>query len=198
LFALYGLKYKNMKSILVLDNYDSFTYNLVHYVESFNVKCDVFRNDKISLEDVNKYQKILLSPGPGIPEEAGVLIDLIKMFAPTKSILGVCLGHQAIGQVFGAELYNVGQVIHGKSKNTTVIESDILFDGMDTSFQSGRYHSWAIKNVQSPLIVTATDDDGIVQAIKHENFNVRGVQFHPESVMTPQGKKIIENWLFKI
>ena len=187
-----------MKSILVLDNYDSFTYNLVHYVESFNVKCDVFRNDKISLEDVNKYQKILLSPGPGIPEEAGVLIDLIKMFAPTKSILGVCLGHQAIGQVFGAELYNVGQVIHGKSKNTTVIESDILFDGMDTSFQSGRYHSWAIKNVQSPLIVTATDDDGIVQAIKHENFNVRGVQFHPESVMTPQGKKIIENWLFKI
>jgi anthranilate synthase component 2 len=184
--------------IVVLDNYDSFTYNLVHYVEAFNVQCDVFRNDKISLEDVNNYDKILLSPGPGIPEEAGILLDVIKAYASTKSILGVCLGHQAIGQVFGAELYNVGQVIHGKSKNTTVIESDILFDGMDASFQSGRYHSWAIKNVQSPLIVTATDDDGIVQAIKHENFNVRGVQFHPESVMTPQGKKIIENWLFKI
>lgn len=184
--------------IVVLDNYDSFTYNLVHYVEAFNVQCDVFRNDKISLEEVGKYDKILLSPGPGIPEEAGILLDVIKTYASTKSILGVCLGHQAIGQVFGAELYNVGQVIHGKSKNTTVIESDILFDGMDTSFQSGRYHSWAIKNVQSPLIVTATDDDGIVQAIKHENFNVRGVQFHPESVMTPQGKKIIENWLFKI
>ncbi len=187
-----------MNKILVLDNYDSFTYNLVHYIESFNVQCDVFRNDKISLEEVRKYDKILLSPGPGIPEEAGILLDVIKTYAPTKSILGVCLGHQAIGQVFGAELYNVGQVIHGKSKNTTIIESDILFDGMDNSFQSGRYHSWAIKNVQSPLIVTATDDDGIVQAIKHENFNVRGVQFHPESVMTPQGKNIIENWLFKI
>ncbi|MBK6275226.1 MAG: aminodeoxychorismate/anthranilate synthase component II [Chitinophagales bacterium] len=186
-----------MKSILVLDNYDSFTYNLVHYVESFNVKCDVFRNDKISLEDVNKYQKILLSPGPGIPEEAGVLIDLIKLYAPTKSILGVCLGHQAIGQVFGAELYNVGNVIHGKSKNTKVISDDILFDGMDKEFQSGRYHSWAIKNVKTPLIVTAVDDDNIVQAIKHETYNVHGVQFHPESVMTPQGKKIIENWLFK-
>jgi len=186
-----------MKSVLVLDNYDSFTYNLVHYIESFNVKCDVFRNDKISLEDVNNYDKILLSPGPGIPEEAGILLDLIKMYAPTKSILGVCLGHQAIGQVFGAELYNVGQVIHGKSKNTKVIANDILFDGMDKEFQSGRYHSWAIKNVKTPLIVTATDDDGIVQAIKHESYKVHGVQFHPESVMTPQGKKIIENWLFK-
>ena len=109
-----------MKKILVLDNYDSFTYNLVHYIESFNVKCDVFRNDKITLEDVNNYDKILLSPGPGIPEEAGILMDLIKMYAPSKSILGVCLGHQAIGQVFGAELYNVGQVIHGKSKNTKI------------------------------------------------------------------------------
>jgi len=186
-----------MKQILVLDNYDSFTYNLVHYIESFNVKCDVFRNDKISLDEVNNYDKILLSPGPGIPEEAGILLDVIKMYAPTKSILGVCLGHQAIGQVFGAELYNVGQVIHGKSRNTKVIADDILFDGMDAEFQSGRYHSWAIKNVKIPLVVTATDDDGIVQAIKHESYNVHGVQFHPESVMTPQGKKIIENWLFK-
>lgn len=183
--------------VLVLDNYDSFTYNLVHYIESFDVKCDVFRNDKISLEDVNQYDKILLSPGPGIPEEAGILLDVIKKYASSKSILGVCLGHQAIGQVFGAELYNVGNVIHGKAKNTKVIKDDILFDGMDVEFQSGRYHSWAIKNIKSPLIVTAIDDDGIVQAIKHETYNVRGVQFHPESVMTPQGKKIIENWLFK-
>lgn len=183
--------------ILVLDNYDSFTYNLVHYVESFNVQCEVFRNDKISLDDVAQYDKILLSPGPGIPEEAGILLDVIKKYAPVKSILGVCLGHQAIGQVFGAELYNVGNVIHGKSKNTKVIEQDILFDGMDAEFQSGRYHSWAIKNVQSPLVVTAVDDDNIVQAIKHESYNVRGVQFHPESVMTPQGIKLIENWLFK-
>ena len=186
-----------MEKILVLDNYDSFTYNLVHYVESFDVKCDVFRNDKIPLEDVGNYNKILLSPGPGIPEEAGILLELIKKYAPVKSILGVCLGHQAIGQVFGAELYNVGNVIHGKSKNTIVIDSDILFDGMDKEFQSGRYHSWAIKNVQSPLLVTATDDDNIVQAIKHETYNLRGVQFHPESIMTKNGKKIIENWLFK-
>lgn len=182
--------------VLVLDNYDSFTYNLVHYIESFNVECDVFRNDKISLVEVNKYDKILLSPGPGIPEEAGILIDVIKMYAPTKSILGVCLGHQAIGQVFGATLYNVGQVIHGKSKNTKVVEQDILFKELDIEFQSGRYHSWAIKDISSPLIITAIDDDGIIQAIKHESYNVRGVQFHPESVMTPQGKKIIENWLF--
>lgn len=186
-----------MKNVLVLDNYDSFTYNLVHYIESFNIKCDVFRNDKISLEAVNLYDKILLSPGPGIPEEAGILLELITTYASAKSILGVCLGHQAIGQVFGAELYNVGQVIHGKAKNTKVIAEDILFEGMEKEFQSGRYHSWAIKNVQSPLIVTATDDDDIVQAIKHESYNVRGVQFHPESVMTPEGKKIIENWLFK-
>ena len=186
-----------MKKILVLDNYDSFTYNLVHYIESFNVECDVFRNDKISLDDVNKYDKILLSPGPGIPEEAGILIDVIKTYAPTKSILGVCLGHQAIGQVFGATLYNVGNVIHGKIKNTKIVETDILFDGIENEFQSGRYHSWAIKDVKTPLIITAIDDDGIVQAIKHATYNVRGVQFHPESVMTPQGKTMIKNWLFK-
>lgn len=186
-----------MKKVLVLDNYDSFTYNLVHYIESFDVECDVFRNDKISIEDVDNYDKILLSPGPGIPEEAGILLELIKTYSPTKSILGVCLGHQAIGQVFGAEFYNVGNVIHGKSKNTKLIAADALFDGVEKEFQSGRYHSWAIKNVQSPLIVTAIDEDGIVQAIKHETYNLRGVQFHPESVMTPEGKKIIENWLFK-
>ena len=183
--------------ILMLDNYDSFTYNIVHYVESFGFEVDVFRNDKITLEEVDKYDKIILSPGPGIPEEAGILLDVIKEYAPTKSILGICLGHQAIGQVFGAELYNVGQVIHGKARNTTITEPDILFDGIDKNFNSGRYHSWAIKNVQSPLIVTAVDNDGIVQAIKHEKYNVRGVQFHPESVMTPDGKKIIENWLLK-
>lgn len=186
-----------MENVLVLDNYDSFTYNLVHYIESFGVKCDVFRNDKISLEAVDKYSKILLSPGPGVPEEAGILMDLIKMYAPKKSILGVCLGHQAIGQVFGATLYNVGKVIHGKAKNTIVTEQDILFDEMDKAFMSGRYHSWAIKDIVAPLIVTAVDEDGVVQAIKHESYNLHGVQFHPESVMTPMGKKIIENWLFK-
>lgn len=186
-----------MNSILVLDNYDSFTYNLVHYIEAFNVKCEVHRNDKISLEEVNKFDKIILSPGPGIPNEAGILMPLIEKYAAEKSILGVCLGHQAIGEVFGAELYNVGNVIHGKSKNTKVIAEDILFEEMEKEFLSGRYHSWAIKNIQSPLIVTAVDDDGLIMAVKHEKYNVRGVQFHPESVMTPTGMKIIENWLFK-
>jgi len=139
--------------------------------------------------------KILLSPGPGIPDEAGILIELIRQYAPVKSILGVCLGHQAIGQVFGAELYNVGQVIHGKAKNTIVINEDILFNGVNKEFMSGRYHSWAIKNVSDPLIVTAVDDNQIVQAVKHKYYNVRGVQFHPESVLTPKGEQIIRNWL---
>lgn len=183
--------------ILMLDNYDSFTYNIVHYVESFDYEVDVFRNDKISLEAIDAYDKIILSPGPGVPEEAGILLDTIKQYASSKCILGICLGHQAIGQVFGAELYNVGKVIHGKSRNTKVIQKDILFDGLEDNFESGRYHSWAIRNVNSPLVVTAVDDDNIVQAIKHETYNVRGVQFHPESVMTPSGKKIIENWLTK-
>jgi anthranilate synthase component 2 len=186
-----------MKRILVLDNYDSFTYNLVHYIETFDFKCDVFRNDRIDMDAVGRYDKILLSPGPGIPEEAGILLPLIERYGAGKSILGVCLGHQAIGQVYGAELYNVGNVIHGKAKNTKVISEDILFDGMEREFQSGRYHSWAIRMVVPPLIVTATDDDGVVMAVRHREYNVRGVQFHPESVMTPDGMKLIENWLLK-
>ncbi|QQR97809.1 MAG: aminodeoxychorismate/anthranilate synthase component II [Sphingobacteriales bacterium] len=182
---------------LMLDNYDSFTYNIVHYIESFDVVVDVFRNDKIALDAIDEYDNIILSPGPGIPEEAGILLPLIEQYAATKKILGICLGHQAIGQVFGATLYNVGQVIHGKSRNTIIVNDDAIFDGISKNFESGRYHSWAIKDVVSPLQITATDDAGIVQAIKHETYNVRGVQFHPESVMTPEGKKIIENWLFK-
>ena len=186
-----------MNKILILDNYDSFTYNLVHYIEALGHSCEVFRNDKISLEAVNAYDKIVLSPGPGIPEEAGILMSLIGQYAPSKSIFGVCLGLQAIGQVFGAELYNIGKVVHGKQKNTKVIEQDVLFDEVDKEFQSGRYHSWAIKNVQPPLVVTAVDDDGVVMAIKHETYNVHAVQFHPESVMTPQGMQIMKNWLEK-
>lgn len=186
-----------LMKVLVLDNYDSFTYNLVHYIIGFGVSCDVFRNDKISLTDVGQYDRILLSPGPGVPEEAGILLEVIRTYADKKPILGVCLGHQAIGQVFGAELYNVGNVIHGKSRNTKIVADDNLFKDIEPEFQSGRYHSWGIRHVVSPLIITAVDDDGIVQAVKHERLNVRGVQFHPESVMTPVGKKIIENWLFK-
>lgn len=185
-----------MTKVLMIDNYDSFTYNIVHYVQSFDVEVDVLRNDKISLDEVDNYNSIILSPGPGIPEEAGILLDVIRKYGATKKILGVCLGHQAIGQVYGAELYNVGEVIHGKARNTTIVYDDNLFTAIPKEFESGRYHSWAIRNVKSPLIVTATDNDAIVQAIKHEQYNVRGVQFHPESVMTPVGKQLIENWLF--
>ena len=183
--------------VLMLDNYDSFTYNIVHYLESLGAEVEVHRNDKISLDEVDAYDKIVLSPGPGIPEEAGILLPLIERYAPTKSILGVCLGHQAIGQVFGAELYNIGQVVHGKSKNTKVVVQDLLFKDVPTQFESGRYHSWAIKNLPESLEMTATDDDGIVQAIRHKTYDVRGVQFHPESVMTAPGMQILKNWLFE-
>lgn len=183
--------------ILMLDNYDSFTYNVVHYLENLGAEVHVHRNDKISLDDVNDYDKIVLSPGPGIPEEAGILLPLIEKYAPLKPILGICLGHQAIGQVFGAELYNMGQVVHGKSRNTRVVIEDLLFESIPSQFESGRYHSWAIKNVVSPLEVIADDDQGIVMAIRHQQYDVRGVQFHPESVMTTVGMKMLENWLHK-
>ncbi|MCO5232824.1 MAG: aminodeoxychorismate/anthranilate synthase component II [Chitinophagales bacterium] len=181
--------------ILMLDNYDSFTYNIVHYLEALGAEVDVFRNDKISLEEVNQYQKIVLSPGPGIPSEAGIMMNLIQLYAQNKSILGVCLGHQAIGQAFGAELYNVGKVIHGKAKNTIVVKDDILFKGLPEQFLSGRYHSWAIKNLPDCLELTATDEDGLVQAIRHKEYDVRGVQFHPESILTDFGMNILSNWL---
>ncbi len=185
--------------ILMLDNYDSFTYNLVHIFESLDVKVDVFRNDKISLDDVDAYDHIVLSPGPGIPEEAGILIPLIARYASTKKLLGVCLGHQAIGQVFGASLVNMNKVIHGKSKKTSVIGDDKLFSGLPSDFESGRYHSWVLdrETVDHPLAITALDDDGFVMAVKHEQYDIRGVQFHPESVMTPLGKTMMENWLYK-
>lgn len=181
--------------VLMLDNYDSFTYNVVHYLEALGAEVDVYRNDKISLEEVGEYDKIVLSPGPGIPEEAGILMDLIKTYAPTKSILGICLGHQAIGQVFGAELYNIGQVVHGKIRKTIIVKDDLMFEGLPKEFQSGRYHSWAVKNLPDCLELTATDEQGIVQAFRHKEYDVRGVQFHPESVMTEYGMEMLGNWL---
>ncbi len=183
------------RKVLMIDNYDSFTYNVVHYMEALGAEVDIYRNDKITLEEVGAYDHIVLSPGPGIPEEAGLLIPIIQEYAPTKKILGICLGHQAIGQVFGAELYNIGKVVHGKKRNTIVMEQDILFQGIENNFDSGRYHSWAIRDIKKPLITTATDDEGVVMAIRHEDYDVRGVQFHPESIMTPTGMKILENWL---
>ena len=190
-------------SILVFDNYDSFTYNLVHLVEKItHQKVDVYRNDEISLEKVNEYDKIILSPGPGIPEEAGLLLPLIKMYAPTKSILGVCLGHQAIGQAFGATLTNLSTVYHGVAtpiqiKNEELIINNSLFHGLPETIEVGRYHSWVVdvNDFPSDLEITATDENGFIMALKHKTCDVQGVQFHPESILTPDGETIIRNWL---
>ena len=186
--------------ILVFDNYDSFTYNLVHLVKKIvNYRVDVFRNDEIPLEKVAEYDKIILSPGPGIPEEAGLLLPLIKEYAPSKSILGVCLGHQAIGQAFGGSLMNLSTVYHGVATNVKLVdrEPDVLFDSMPDEFPVGRYHSWIINEKDFPkeLVVTARDENNYIMALHHKNYDVRGVQFHPESVLTPGGEVMMRNWL---
>ncbi|MEP6465777.1 MAG: aminodeoxychorismate/anthranilate synthase component II [Parafilimonas sp.] len=190
--------------ILIFDNYDSFTYNLVHLVEKItHEKVDVFRNDKIALEKIKEYDKIILSPGPGIPSEAGLLLPLIKEYASTKPILGVCLGHQAIGEAFGATLTNLSTVFHGvatpvrkvESKNSAV--NSQLFNGLPETFEVGRYHSWIVskENFPDELEITAEDENGFIMGLQHKTFNVQGVQFHPESVLTPDGEKIMRNWL---
>lgn len=188
-------------NILILDNYDSFTFNLVQYIqELLGRKVDVYRNDAISLADINAYDTIVLSPGPGLPENAGIMPDLIRQYAPTKAILGVCLGHQAIGQAFGADLENMSKVYHGVETPVEVIDkSEVLFDGVAERFQAGRYHSWVIdkKTLPDSLEITAVDDLGEIMAVKHVEYNVRGVQFHPESIMTTEGKKILGNFLQK-
>ncbi|WP_143307837.1 anthranilate synthase component II [Chitinophaga vietnamensis] len=186
-------------NILVFDNYDSFTYNLVHLVEKIiNGKVTVVRNDEIPLEKVNDYDKIILSPGPGIPEEAGLLLPLIKEYAATKSIFGVCLGQQAIGQAFGASLINLKEVYHGVATNVNVIaEQGRLFKNMPRHMQAGRYHSWVVdeKTLPAELVITAKDDEGFIMALQHTRYDVSGVQFHPESVLTPDGEQILRNWL---
>ena len=188
-------------SILVIDNYDSFTYNLVHAIKKISgAQVDVFRNDEISLEEIKKYDKIVLSPGPGIPEEAGQLLDIIKTFAPTKSMLGVCLGHQAIGEAFGGKLHNMNKVLHGIATPVRLTEnSSVLFDGLPESFEVGRYHSWIVKSENLPecFEVTSYDEEGMIMSMKHKEYDVQSVQFHPESVLTPLGEKMIENWLNK-
>lgn len=185
--------------ILVFDNYDSFTYNLVHLVEKIlPIKVDVVRNDQIPLEKVKDYDKIILSPGPGVPSEAGLLLPLIKEYASSKSILGVCLGHQAIGEAFGGELINLSRVYHGISTSCHVVNgSSELFEGLPTEFEVGRYHSWIISKEKFPddLEITAEDDNGYIMALQHKKFDIQGVQFHPESVLTPQGEAILKNWL---
>lgn len=186
-----------MKKILVFDNYDSFTYNLVHAVRQIGFDADVFRNDQLNLDRVNDYDKIILSPGPGIPSEAGLLLPLIKRYASEKSILGVCLGHQAIAESFGAGLVNLDDVYHGVATPIRIIGDDYIFKRLPSKINVGRYHSWAVKNTLFPdeLIVTALSEDGEIMALKHREYDVHGVQFHPESVLTPDGERIIRNFL---
>jgi anthranilate synthase component II len=188
-----------MRKILVIDNYDSFTYNLVHYIGNLtNDHVDVFRNDEIKLEEVKKYDKILLSPGPGIPIEAGICLDLIRNYGSSKSILGVCLGHQAIGEAFGAGLTNLDKVYHGIATPIQVLKpNDPLYFNIPEVFNVGRYHSWVVsdKNLPADLIVTARDDNEMIMGISHVKYDVRGVQYHPESVLTQHGYQIMENWL---
>lgn len=196
---------KNSGRILVFDNYDSFTYNLVHLVEKImDDKVDVFRNDEIALEKVKVYDKIILSPGPGVPEEAGLLLPLIKEYAATKSILGVCLGHQAIGEAFGGKLINLDNVYHGVATPIRVgrlqkaAPENSVFNNLPETIEVGRYHSWIVSKENFPyqeLEITAEDDNGFIMAMQHKKYDVQGVQFHPESVLTPDGERMMRNWL---
>lgn len=187
--------------ILVFDNYDSFTYNLVHLVEYITgEKVDVHRNDQIALDEVAAYDKIILSPGPGIPVEAGSLLPLIKTYATSKSILGVCLGHQAIAEAFGGTLINLSKVYHGVATPINILDTDAaIFSDLPESFDVGRYHSWIVNETDLPeaLQVTAKDSNGYIMAMQHKAYDVTGVQFHPESVLTPHGEQILRNWLTK-
>lgn len=184
--------------ILVLDNYDSFTYNLVHLLEKVcEYPIEVRRNDKISIKEVEQFDKILLSPGPGLPNEAGILPEVIKRYAAKKDILGVCLGLQAIGESFGGKLKNLDQVYHGISTPVQLLAEDVLFKDCPKSFKAGRYHSWVVDNLGLPscFAITATDDEGNIMALKHKQYKVKGVQFHPESILSEYGEQIIRNWI---
>lgn len=184
-------------SILVIDNYDSFVYNLVHYLEEFGCRVVVRRNDEVASEEIESFEKILLSPGPGIPSEAGSLKEIISEFGSKKSILGVCLGQQAIAEVYGGNLVNLQEVHHGvASKIKVIVEDEALFSGLGNELEVGRYHSWVVdKNLPDCLEATSLDENGEIMSLRHKEFDVRAVQFHPESVLTPQGKKILENWV---
>lgn len=185
--------------VLIIDNYDSFTYNLVHLVNEIGLQCDVWRNDKFNIDDVNAYHRIILSPGPGIPSESGLLMEVIEKYSATKSIFGVCLGQQAIAEVFGGKLYNLGQPMHGIATPVKVIDrEEKLFKGLPESFKVGRYHSWVVDEKAFPdcLEITAIDEaDNSIMALRHKTLDVRGVQFHPESVLTEYGREIMKNWL---
>lgn len=183
--------------IALIDNYDSFTYNLYHLVKELGFTATILPNDRFQLNELESFDKILLSPGPGIPKEAGLLLEVIRTYSPHKSILGVCLGEQAIGEVFGAKLTNLNQVCHGVQSTIHLINSDYIFHGLPTQIQVGRYHSWIIdtQNFPTCLEVTAISQEGYIMGIKHRTFDVHGIQFHPESILTPNGKQILGNWL---
>jgi anthranilate synthase component II len=189
---------KNKMKILVIDNYDSFTYNLVHYLEDLHCQVTVYRNDEFDIDEVKNFDKILLSPGPGVPDEAGLLKAVIKTYAPTKSILGVCLGQQAIGEVFGASLTNLEKVYHGVATKVNItVDDEKLYDGLEKQIEVGRYHSWVVNPEGFPddLEITSVDANGQIMSLRHKKYDVRGVQYHPESILTPHGKKILENWV---
>ena len=184
--------------ILVLDNYDSFTYNLVHIIRELGFTMDIIRNDKIAIEDVKRYDKILFSPGPGIPDEAGIMKQVVKEYGSSRSILGICLGHQGIAEVYGALLYNIPKVLHGVTSRAIVIDkTEKLFQGVPESFEATHYHSWAVvpESIPEELTVTAVNKEGLVMALTHKRYDVRGLQFHPESILTEHGPKMIDNWL---
>ena len=183
------------KKVLVIDNYDSFTYNLVHYMEDLDYEVSVVRNDEFSMDFVEKFDKILISPGPGIPDEAGQTKELIKRFYSTKSIMGVCLGHQAIGEVFGGKLKNLDSVFHGVATDIIIVSEDKVFKNIPKKIKVGRYHSWVVEKLNDNLEVLASDNDGNIMALRHKDYKVWGVQFHPESILTEYGKDILKNWL---
>ena len=184
--------------VVIIDNYDSFTYNLSHLVKELGAEVTVVRNDQFELPDLEQYSKIILSPGPGIPSEAGLLLDVIRTYAGKKPILGVCLGHQAIGEVFGAKLENLSDVFHGVATPCHIIADDPIFSGLERYITIGRYHSWVVSRESLPdcLEITAVSDEGQIMALRHRELNVRGIQFHPESVLTPDGRKMLQNWMF--
>ncbi len=185
-------------NIVVIDNYDSFVYNLVHYLEELDCTVTVLRNDSFYIDDLKSFDKIVLSPGPGIPDEAGLLKDVIKKYSPSKSILGICLGHQAIAEVFGGKLINLEEVFHGVSTNASIsVKNENLFKSIETEFEIGRYHSWIVSEENFPKVleITSKDEEGNIMSLRHKIYDVKGVQFHPESVLTPQGKTIIKNWI---
>ncbi|MBT8261648.1 MAG: aminodeoxychorismate/anthranilate synthase component II [Bacteroidia bacterium] len=184
--------------VLVIDNYDSFVYNLVHYLEDLDVEVTVKRNDRFDLDELEHYDKILLSPGPGIPDEAGLLKDVIRRYAGIKPILGVCLGQQAIGEVFGGSIRNLSEVFHGvATKARILVDDEPMFKGLDKEIEVGRYHSWVVEKENFPmeLEITSIDENGQIMSLRHREFDIRAVQFHPESVLTPKGKKMIKNWI---